>query len=336
MSDKPKTAAIEVENLSKTYREGLFSRRLDALRGVTLHVSAGQIFGLLGPNGAGKTTLIKILLGIIRKTGGDAWLLGHPAGHRAGRLRVGYLPEHLRMPPHHTALSALDYYGRLSGMSGRDIRARSQQLLLEVGLPADRHRDRVKKYSKGMLQRLGLAQALLHDPDLLILDEPTDGLDPVGRRHVRDLLGRLRAAGKTIFLNSHLLLEVEMVCDRVAILNRGQLRGMGTPAELAERSHQGLRLRLLLSGAADSIRSAVQGSDATITAAGDGLTEVALTLADQAAVDQCIDQLRQRAISIVGLSRQRATLEDTFLALLDADRRDDPGDVVAATAVESP
>jgi ABC-2 type transport system ATP-binding protein len=327
------TPAIAVDQLWKIYREGLFGRRkFEALRGVSFEVSRGEIFGLLGPNGAGKTTIIKVLLGIIRKSRGEAYLLGHLAGRRAGRIRVGYLPEHLRIPTHHNAYSALDYYGRLSGLSSGEVKARRGELLAEVGLPADRHRDRVKKYSKGMLQRLGLAQALLHDPDLLILDEPTDGLDPVGRREVRDLLGRLRQRGKTIFLNSHLLQEVEMVCDRVAILNRGELRGIGRPDDLGRQAHPGLQVRLAVSGSNEAIGQALQGREATTRPAGSDQVEIELRLPDQTAVDALVDDLRRCEVSIVGLIRHRATLEDTFLALLARDE-DQP---VEALPVEEP
>jgi ABC-2 type transport system ATP-binding protein len=213
--------AVEVENLDKTYRDGWILRRpFQALQGITLQVRYGEVFGLLGPNGAGKTTLVKLLLGIVRATRGRAFMLGRPAGERAGRRRVGYLPENLRIPRHHTALSAMDLYGQMSGMTRAEIRQSRGPLLAAVDL-ADRATDPVKKYSKGMLQRLGLAIALLHDPDLVFLDEPTDGLDPAGRAHVRQTLVRLKGEGKTIFLNSHLLQEVELVCDRVAILDRG-------------------------------------------------------------------------------------------------------------------
>lgn len=194
--------AIEVDGLRKTYTDGLIRRRtVEALRGVTFRVEKGTIFGLLGPNGAGKTTLIKVLLGIVRKTGGSATLMGLPAGNRLSRVKVGYLPENHRIPRHHTANSALEYYGALSGMPVRDIRKRSSELLELVGIgkwgPAS-----IRTFSKGMLQRLGLAQALMHDPDLLVLDEPTDGVDPVGRSEMRDTLRRLKDEGKTVFINS--------------------------------------------------------------------------------------------------------------------------------------
>ena len=210
---KPMTSAplISVSGLSKTYVEGWFRRRrLEVLKGLTLEVGQGEIFGLLGPNGAGKTTFIKILLGIVRKTAGSATLIGHPAGSRRSRRLVGYLPENLRIARHHTAVTALNYYGQLNGLSVSQIARRRDELLQTVGL-ADRAQDSVAKYSKGMLQRLGLAQTLLHDPQLVILDEPTDGLDPVGRSHVRNVLQKLKQEGRTVFVNSHILQEVELV-----------------------------------------------------------------------------------------------------------------------------
>ena len=184
------TAVIEVQNLRKTYRDGLFrKRKVEALRGVTLEVPRGEIFGLLGPNGAGKTTLIKILLGIVRKSEGSAVLLGRPAGNRHSRQKVGYLPEGHRLPHHLTGHTALEYYGGLSGLSPGEVRRRRDGVLATVGL-SEWGRTPVRKYSKGMLQRLGLAQAMLHDPDLLILDEPTDGVDPVDRNTTRTPGGR--------------------------------------------------------------------------------------------------------------------------------------------------
>ncbi len=219
--------AVWVRDLEKTYRDGWFSRDdVRALAGVSFRVARGEIFGLLGPNGAGKTTLIKILLGIVQRTGGEASLLGGAAGDRRSRRRVGYLPENNRVPRHHTGFTALEYFGGLSGLSPREVRRRRGDLLKLVGL--ENWGDvGVRKYSKGMQQRLGLAQALLHDPELLILDEPTDGVDPVGRSEMRSLLVELKQAGKTIFLNSHHLQEIELVCDRVVILQRGLVRREG-------------------------------------------------------------------------------------------------------------
>jgi len=310
------SAAIEVGELRKSYRNGLFRKPFAALQGVSFSVPRGEIFGLLGPNGAGKTTLVKILLGIIRKSGGAASLLDRPAGDRRSRLRVGYLPENLRIASHHSALTALEYYGRLSGLGMADIKARRRELLAMVGLEG-RERESIKKYSKGMLQRLGLAQALLHDPELLILDEPTDGLDPLGRSQVRTVLFRLKQQGKTIFLNSHILQEVELVCDRVAILDRGRVRAVGGVDEVARQSVEGIEVEMLVSGDEDKVRGAIDERQVTAwKAMADSRHRLLLRLAHQGEIDACIDALRQNEVSIINLARRRITLEDAFIGLL--------------------
>jgi ABC-2 type transport system ATP-binding protein len=321
MHDSP---VIEVASLRKVYREGwLRHRRREVLQGVTLQVQPGEIFGLLGPNGAGKTTFIKILLGIVWKSAGTATLLGLPAGDRRSRRHVGFLPENLRLARHHTALTAMDYYGQLNGLSLREARRRSGDLLHTVGL-ADRARDSVAKYSKGMVQRLGLAQALLHDPELVFLDEPTDGLDPVGRAQVRGIMQQLKDRGKTVFLNSHLLQEVELICDRVAILDRGSLRCVGpiheiTTAGIGNVLFQSTEPDVMLevAGAEAGIRTALAGAAmASWQLAGPGTFRVVLKSLSQADVDRCIDRLRQHGVSVLGLSRVRRSLEDAFLALV--------------------
>jgi ABC-2 type transport system ATP-binding protein len=218
----------------------------------------------------------------------------------------------------------MEYYGRLSGLQKSRIRSRRIALLENVGLD-ERARDSIKKYSKGMLQRLGLAQALLHDPDLLILDEPTDGLDPVGRSHVRNVLRELKKQGKTVFLNSHLLQEVEMICDRVAILDGGLVKAIGTVDELAADQTEGVELELTLAGPAAGIQDALgdRGVKSRVVN-GEGHHELQMRLMDQVDVDAIVDDLRQEGLSIVGLRRKRVTLEDTFLSLFaetpDGDR----------------
>lgn len=209
-------AVIETRSLVKNYGS------VEALRGVSLAVEPGEIYGLLGRNGAGKTTLVKILLGIVRASGGQAFLLDRPAGTVATRYRIGFLPEDHRFPEYHSGRSLLDFYGALLGLSRADRRRRIPQMLDLVGL-SHRMKSKIRTYSKGMKQRLGIAQALLHDPEVLFLDEPTDGVDPVGRREIRQILLQLKERKKTIFLNSHLLGEVEMMCDRVGILEMGRL-----------------------------------------------------------------------------------------------------------------
>ncbi len=223
--------AVEVIELQKTYR-GLWGRAgVEALKGVSLTVREGEIFGLLGPNGAGKTTLIKILLGITFADHGRAYLFGQES-HRVGLRRlVGYLPEDYQLPEYLRAWKALDFFAKLYGMGERQ--AHISELLRLSGLE-ERRDSKVREFSKGMRQRLALAQALLHKPKLLILDEPTSHLDPIGRKEVKDLLVQLKRDGTTILISSHVLTEIERICDRVAILHRGQLLKEGTVEELTQ------------------------------------------------------------------------------------------------------
>jgi ABC-2 type transport system ATP-binding protein len=309
------TPAIIVGDLAKTYRDGWFSRRaVEALRGVSFSVGRGEIFGLLGPNGAGKTTLIKILLGIVKQSAGQASLLGRPPGDRSGRRRVGYLPENHRFPRHHTAHSALLYFGGLSGLKAHEVRARQDEILSMVGLEGWGDVN-VRKYSKGMQQRLGLAQALLHDPELFILDEPTDGVDPVGRSEMRSLLLRLKKAGKTIFLNSHHLQEIELVCDRVAILQDGLVRREGRVADLTLTPHT--ELYLTLSGGEPAIRQALAEREVRRFERNEtGDYVLTVRALDQSDANALVDSLRSHGIAIVALSRHRQTLEEAFLAIL--------------------
>jgi len=317
--------AINVESLGKTYSDGIiFRRKLQALKDVSFSVNQGEVFGLLGPNGAGKTTLVKILLGIIRKSGGSATMLGLSAGSRSGRKMVGYLPEHLRIPPHLTGYTALECYGNLSNVPSSVIRQKRDELLRLVGL-ADRATDRVKKYSKGMLQRLGLAQSLLHDPKLLVLDEPTDGLDPRARADMRQIIKELKERGVTIFLNSHILQEVEMICERVAILDRGFLRYCGTVSEIGDfvnslvgASGTGMIVDVEVQGDPEGINSAFQETKFEIKSS-DGSQNfvVRVNMKDQPEVDSLVDRLRDRGVSLVGLNKQHVSLEDAFLQIVD-------------------
>lgn len=316
--------AIVAQSLSKIYSEGLvFKKKFQALKNVSFNVNRGEVFGLLGPNGAGKTTFIKVLLGIIRKTAGNATMMGQPAGSRAGRRLVGYLPEHLRIPPHLNGYTALECYGNLSNVPKSVIVKKRDRLLELVGLQ-DRAKDRCKKYSKGMLQKLGLAQALLHDPQLLILDEPTDGLDPRARAEVRQIIRRLKDDGVTIFLNSHILQEVELICDRVAILNQGELRYCGTVSEIGEFvkeragvAQNGLVVDIEVAGTADEINAGFEGQSFEIVSRhSDQQFTVRVTAPAQAAVDSLIDKLRNHQVSIHSILRQQVSLEDAFLKIV--------------------
>ncbi|MEM9702978.1 MAG: ABC transporter ATP-binding protein [Planctomycetota bacterium] len=317
---------VETHGLTKTYRDGFFGRtKVHALRGVSFEVRPGEIFGLLGPNGAGKTTLIKVLLGICRKTSGSATVLGHPAGAIDARRRVGYLPEGHRLPRHLTANTALDYYGGLSGLSSGEVKKRRGDLLALVGLSKWGDTN-VRKFSKGMQQRLGLAQAMLHDPDLLILDEPTDGVDPVGRADIRRVLGELKERGKTVFLNSHLLAELEMVCDRAAILRNGEVRGLG---DLDDLRGDGEEITLRIIGEEKAVRAALVGAKLggvplhTAGEAEDGRARFSVELGetDQAGIDAAVDALREAGVSLHSLSRQKPSLEDAFLRAVADDER---------------
>jgi ABC-2 type transport system ATP-binding protein len=306
--------AIETRNLAKTYRDGWLGRQqVQALAGVSLTVARGEIFGLLGPNGAGKTTLIKILLGLVHKSSGDAELLGRPAGNRNARRQIGYLPEHHRIPYHLNGDTALEYYGGLSNMPMGEIRRRRPEILEMVGLSRSR-KTLVRKYSKGMMQRLGQAQAMLHDPDLLILDEPTDGVDPVGRAEIRDILGRLKSRGKTIFLNSHLLQEVELVCDRVAILGRGKLRRVDTVEAIRRITSPEAVLTLRTDEA--RVRRILDGRIVAVQPVDSEHVRAMVEAPDQVSLDGCIDALRDAGVSIAGVGRRQLTLEQAFLDLI--------------------
>jgi ABC-2 type transport system ATP-binding protein len=225
-------AVLEFANLTKEYRSFPSGRRLRALDNFDLGVEAGEIFGFLGPNGAGKTTAIHLAMGFMRPTLGGGRMLGQPFGHAATRRRVGFLAENVALYPRR-AERLIRFYGALNGMAGPVLAKRAEQVLQGAGLQDHLNRN-VGKFSRGMLQRVGLAQALVNDPELLILDEPTSALDPLARVAVRELLVSLRKAGKTVFLSSHLLSEVELVCDRVAVLHRGRLVRMGRTSELLQ------------------------------------------------------------------------------------------------------
>jgi ABC-2 type transport system ATP-binding protein len=292
-------AAIETSDLSKNYGD------VRALQGVTIRVEAGEIYGLLGRNGAGKSTLVKILLSIVHKTGGSARLLDREAFHAASRRRVGYLPEDHRFPEYHTGASALDFYGALSELPRAERRRRIPELLKRMEL-SDVAGRKIRTYSKGMKQRLGLAQAILHDPDVIFLDEPTDGVDVVGRIQIRDLLLELKGRGKTIFLNSHLLSEVERLCDRVGILEEGKLVREGTVAELTKtRNIYAIKTDGPVESALDALRRLAPDTQRTA----DG---VELSLPDPKDLDRAIDLLRAAGVGVRGVTEKKFSLEEVF------------------------
>lgn len=303
--------AIDVRSVSKIYRG-----RIHALKGAALQVKRGEIFGLLGPNGAGKSTLVKILLSIVRPTEASGTLLGQPLGRQSTLSQVGYLPEQAKFPDYLTGLEVLDYIGGLHRVPLSRRRSRGRELLDLVGL-SDAGRRPLRTYSKGMKQRLGLAQALINDPELLFLDEPTDGLDPVGRRDVAQVMRRLRERGMTVFLNSHLLGEAEQLCDRVAILAKGQVVRQGTVAEL---TRTGLRYEVRVQGALPDdaeVRAVLAPTQGQLTYnPTTGGTVIALEADTAELLQPLIDTLRRRQVVIEAITPQRQSLEDYFIGVV--------------------
>ena len=302
--------AIDTTGLAKTYRG---RPPVEALKPLDLQVAAGETFGLLGPNGAGKTTLVKLILGLVRPTAGTATLFGRDIGTPGARRPVGYLPEGHRFPPFLTARQTLDVFGQMAGVEASDRPARADELLglVRLGGAADRP---VGAFSKGMLQRLGIAQALMNRPRLVFLDEPTDGVDPVGRREIRTLIERLRDDGVTVFLNSHLLSEVERVCTRVAILKDGLPIRMGTVEDL---TRQGRAWRLVTSPLPPATRAALdEALDASDVEHPDGLVRSLLTLPDRTALNHALDRLRADGVEVEALEPARQSLEDLFVEVV--------------------
>jgi ABC-2 type transport system ATP-binding protein len=288
---------LEFEGLTKEYRRFPRRRYLRALEDFTLQVEAGEIFGFLGPNGAGKSTAIHLAMGFMRPTRGGGRMLGQPFGHAATRRRVGFLAENVALY-HRGAEFLVRFYGALNGMGGAELAKRAREVLQVVGLQDHMHRN-VSKFSRGMVQRVGLAQALVNDPDLLILDEPTSALDPLARVMVRELLLSTRDAGKTIFLSSHLLSEVELVCDRVAVLHHGKLVRMGKTSELLQSVGQ---VEIMARGIA---AGAFPGADAK-----DGVVRFCVSPSAQRAAFERIWTLGGEIVSV---NPVRRSLEDIFL-----------------------
>lgn len=299
--------AIEVRSLRKVYRTTVTRGRITALDGIDLAVHPGELFGLLGPNGAGKTTTVKILLGLTRATEGEAFISGLSVSDPESRRSVGYLPEGHKIPNYLTARQALSIFGRMSGLDSATIRRRSIELLetLRIAQWID---VRVKKFSKGMTQRLGLAIALIHSPKVLLLDEPTDGVDPVGRREIRDLLReQAKNDGTAILINSHLLTEMEMTCDRVAVLRSGKVVAQGTVEALTRQT-------------AKYKVTATAFDDALLTQFGATRVNghVELPIADLQQLNAFVDQIRARGGLVSELAPLRSTLEDVFVDLVRA------------------
>lgn len=301
-------SAIEISGLTKTYSVGFWRKRpVIALQPLHLAVEEGEVFGYLGPNGAGKTTTLKLLMGLIFPSGGSARVLGMDIQDPRVRAMIGFLPEQPYFYDYLTAPELLEYYAQLSGVPGRERRRRVQVMLERVGLP-DVGRLQLRKFSKGMLQRVGIAQAVLHDPQVIFLDEPMSGLDPIGRREVRDLMLGLKEEGKTIFFSTHILSDAEALCDRVAVLHKGELRGVGAVADLTAAAQA--RVEVLWHGLHAMPAIAALGAECHPTGA-----SVRATIAEKQ-VDAVLDALRRQGAHLVSVTPVRATLEDYFVEKL--------------------
>jgi len=303
--------ALDLQSVTKTYPNGVV-----ALDGLAMTVDRGTVFGLLGPNGAGKSTLLKVLMTLVRPDEGKGTLLGEPLGNTKALRRTGYLPENPEWPRHLTAEGILDFAARLYGVNARERKRRVEEMLDLTGLQAWR-RDRPSVYSKGMRQRLGLGYALMGDPDIIFLDEPTDGVDPIGRKEMRDVIVRLKEGGKTIFINSHVLGELESMCDSVAILSRGRVVRQGTMEQLTAES---MRYEMTIDGDVmhDSVLTAlVEQLGGTLCRNGQE-TEVNIPTRRPHLIQPVIDAVRQRGYLIINVSPARQSLEELFLEAMQS------------------
>jgi ABC-2 type transport system ATP-binding protein len=300
---------IRTEALSKIYSPGLGKAKISALQDLTMSVEEREIFGFLGPNGAGKTTTMKILMGLIFPTGGQAWIFDRPIGDPDAKRRLGFLPEHPYFYDQLTGNEILDYFGRLFGIDAPTRAKRSKDLLERVGLGGAANQP-LRGYSKGMLQRVGIAQALINDPELVVLDEPMSGLDPVGRKEVRDLILSLRAERRTVFFSTHILSDVEVVCDRVAILAKGKVAALSPLQDLLQMA--GDEMEVILVDATPAARSKLASvSGARIADSGDRLV-VRLPQHD---VSQVMSIARDDGGKVLSVSPARRSLEEIFLQI---------------------
>jgi len=303
-------AAIRIEDLTKDYQVGFWRKRpYRALDRLTLEVQPGEVFGFLGPNGAGKTTTLKLLMQLIFPTSGRAEILGRPVGDVSAKQRIGYLPENPSFYDYLTAQELLEYFGHLFGYSLTDARSRAARLLERVGIGPERRRQQLRKYSKGMIQRVGIAQALLNDPEVVFLDEPMSGLDPLGRRDVRSLILELRDQGRTVFFSSHILADAEALCSRVAVVAGGRLAASGRLSDILAFQVRGWELVIadlrpeVLARIGSQIEKATEISP----------QRYALELPLQAAPQELLSELIATGATLISLNPLRDTLEDFFV-----------------------
>ncbi|HLI52340.1 MAG TPA: ABC transporter ATP-binding protein [Thermomicrobiaceae bacterium] len=302
----PSEPAIEISGLRKVYGGKV------AVEDLTLDVEAGEVFGFLGPNGAGKTTSVKMLMGLIRPTSGSARLLGKPLGNLGARSKIGFLPELFRFHEWLTGAELLDLHGRLYGMSGSERRRRIPEVLELIGLAAARDQQ-IRTYSKGMQQRIGLGQALINNPRLVFLDEPTSALDPLGRRDVRSIIVKLREQGITVFLNSHLLSEVESVCDRVAIINHGMVVATGRLEDLLQAS---LTVEMRLGACGPDLLESLGRVLAVHEVRASERTLVVAQASDEGEIAKAVDLIVAAGVPVYGVTPERRSLEDLFIKVI--------------------
>jgi ABC-2 type transport system ATP-binding protein len=301
-------AAIEILDLEKSYLVGFWRKRPRlALRPLRLTIEEGEVFGFLGPNGAGKTTTLKLLTGLVFPTAGTARILGMEMDNPRVKSQIGFLPEQPYFYDHLNARELLNYYGQLSGMPAKGRSARVEHMLARVGL-SDSAGMQLRKFSKGMLQRVGLAQAILHDPKLVFLDEPMSGLDPMGRREVRDLIQQLRHDGKTVFFSTHILSDAEALCDRVGVICQGELRGVGAVADLTSET-QG-KIEIIFYAQRVPVGLTNLGAEASVS--GDMVN--AILAEDQQ--DAALEVLRRERLKLISLNPVRSSLEEYYVQKL--------------------
>ena len=302
--------AIEITNLTKDYELGFFRKRsVRALDDLSLSIDHGQIFGFLGANGAGKTTTLKLLMRLIFPTTGSARILGHDIQDVSMHQRIGYLPENPYFYDYLTAREFLDYCGEIFGLRAANRKKRTADLLARVKLDEKRWDTQLRKFSKGMLQRVGLAQSLVNDPEIVFLDEPMSGLDPVGRREVRDLIAGLRDEGTTVFMCSHILSDIEVLCDRVAILKKGSLAQVGYLDELRRTTEGPNRMEVMATGAdAGALRQHLSGSQITATPGG-----LRIEISSEDEIERVLAALRKAGGKIISIQPIKQSLEELFL-----------------------
>ena len=303
--------AIEIENLSKEYPHGFLNlKKKMSLENLNMQVESGEVFGFLGPNGAGKSTTIKLLMRLIFPTSGTARILGKPIDDVSVHEDIGYLPEQPYFYDYLTAAELLDYFARFHGLTANDRGERVQKMLRKVGLETAK-KIQLRKYSKGMLQRVGMAQAILHEPEVVVLDEPMSGLDPLGRREVRDIILELKREGKTVLFSTHILSDAEMLCDRVGVIVGGKLRGVGTPGEMVGIETQGMEILFEVEGTAKRFplleRATPTGERYRV--------EVS-----EAELYGALDELKRAGARILSVAQIKQTLEEFFMNLVETDR----------------